>query len=50
MANNAEAAYIERDAAHLIHPLHNPAGAQRWQGMGRRRGCLPYRRQRRPLH
>lgn len=25
MADNAEAAYIERDAAHLIHPLHNPA-------------------------
>ncbi len=35
MANNAEAAYIERDAAHLIHPLHNPAvhsGGKVWVG------------------
>ena len=35
MTNNAEADYIERDAAHLIHPLHNPAahsGGKVWVG------------------
>ncbi len=26
MSNDAEATFIERDAAHLIHPLHAPAG------------------------
>ncbi len=26
MLNNAEAVMLDRDAAHLIHPLHNPAG------------------------
>jgi adenosylmethionine-8-amino-7-oxononanoate aminotransferase len=26
MSNDAEAALIDRDAAHLVHPLHSPAG------------------------
>jgi len=25
MSNDAEAVLIDRDTAHLIHPLHNPA-------------------------
>ena len=25
MSNNAEVAFLERDAQHLIHPLHNKA-------------------------
>jgi len=35
MQNNAEAALNERDAAHLFHPLHNPAaqtGGKVWVG------------------
>ena len=35
MLNDSEAVMIERDAAHLIHPLHSPAmhaGGKVWVG------------------
>ncbi len=35
MLNNAESLMLERDAAHLVHPLHNPAaheGGKVWVG------------------
>ena len=36
MSNNAEAAYVDRDIQHLIHPLHNrgahSSGAKVWAG------------------
>ena len=35
MLNDTETVMIERDAAHLIHPLHNPAahaGGKVWVG------------------
>ena len=35
MENDAEAALLDRDQAHLVHPLHNPAahtGGKVWVG------------------